>query len=338
RLSLIPMVSAMAAGNTVVVKPSELPASTSHVMATMINEHFPAEYLRVVEGGVPETTALLQQKWDKIFFTGSTNVGKIVYEAAAKNLTPVTLELGGKNPAIVTSNTNLKDAAKRIIWSKFLNAGQTCITPDYILIDRSVEAEFLDHAKAYIQKFDYSFEHGNYVQIINDRNFQRLLKLLDRNKIFAGGEVHPETRYIAPTILTKVTFEDPIMQEEIFGPLLPVISYADLDDAFNLVVPKPKPLACYIFTHDARIKAKFLNELSFGGGAINDTVMHISNPHLPYGGVGESGTGSYQFQSGFATFSHYKAVLSKPFWFEPDFKYPPYTKRKFAFVKWLLAH
>ncbi|MFZ1676234.1 MAG: aldehyde dehydrogenase [Saprospiraceae bacterium] len=335
-LSLLPLISAIAAGNTVILKPSEIPSATSAVMGEIINVNFDPGYLFVVEGGIAETTELLNNKFDKIFFTGSTSVGKIVYQAAAKNLTPVTLELGGKSPAIITKNCNLKDSAKRIVWSKFLNAGQTCIAPDYILIDESVKDTFLNHAADYIRFFDYSFEHGNYVQIINEKNFNRLMGLMDKSKIYFGGESDLQKRYIAPTILTDITFEDPIMDEEIFGPLLPVISYTDLDEAIHKVNARPKPLACYIFTHDHEVRDKLLSEISFGGGAVNDTVMQISNHHLPFGGVGDSGMGTYHSQAGFAAFSHFKGIIDKPFWFEPNLKYPPYTKTKLSLLKWLM--
>ncbi|MEP6646007.1 MAG: aldehyde dehydrogenase [Saprospiraceae bacterium] len=335
-LSLVPLINAMSAGNTVVVKPSEIPASTSAAMAKLINDNFDPNYLLVVEGGVKETTALLNQKFDKIFFTGSTSVGKLVYQAAAKNLTPVTLELGGKSPAIITKTSNLKDSAKRIVWAKFLNAGQTCIAPDYIFIDESVQNDFLLLLKDFILKFDYSVKNENYVQIINERNFHRLTALIDKDKIYFGGVSDLQDRYISPTILTGVNFDDPIMAEEIFGPILPVVSYSDLDTAIAEINAKPKPLSCYIFTDDNGTRDKLLNEISFGGGAVNDTMMQISNHHLPFGGVGDSGIGSYHGKNGFDTFSHHKGIIDKPFWFEPNLKYPPYSKNKLSWLKWLM--
>jgi len=336
QLSLAPLVAAIAAGNTVVLKPSEIPSATSAAMAKLINENFPSELLFVVEGGVQETTALLDEKFDKIFFTGSTAVGKIVYQAAAKHLTPVTLELGGKSPAIVTRNCNLKSTAKRLVWSKFLNAGQTCIAPDYIIVEEAVKDELLSYLKDFITKFDYSFENNNYVQIINERNFHRLTELIDKTKIYSGGETDVQKRYISPTILTDVTFDDKVMADEIFGPILPVISYSNLDEAIAKIKSKPKPLSCYIFTNDTAIKNKLLNELSFGGGAVNDALMHISNSNLPFGGVGSSGIGSYHGEAGFATFSHHKSILEKPFWLEPNLKYPPNTGKKLSWIKWLM--
>jgi len=335
-ISLVPSIAAIGAGNTVVIKPSEIPSATSAIMAKMINENFPPEHFVVLEGGVKETTEILEQKFDKIFFTGSTNVGRIIYQAAAKHLTPVTLEMGGKSPAIVTRNTNLKDTAKRIIWAKFLNSGQTCITLDYVLVDETIKDELLSYFKDYIVKFDYSFENNNYVQIINDRNFQRLMGLMDTTKIYYGGQSNAEQRFIAPTIMRDVTFDDKVMSEEIFGPILPVITYKDLDEAIQKIKSLPKPLSCYVFTNDDKVKTKILNELSFGGGAFNDPMMHISNHHLPFGGVGESGFGSHRGAAGFKTFSHYKSILDKPFWLETKLKYPPYNSSKLAWLRRLL--
>ncbi len=337
QLSLLPVVSAIAAGNTVLLKPSEIPSASSAAMAKMINENFPPGLIQVIEGGIPETTALLEQKFDKIFFTGSTAVGKIIYQAAAKHLTPVTLELGGKSPAIVTRNANLKFAAKRIIWGKFLNSGQSCIAPDYILAEESVREELLRHFRDYILKYDYALDHDNYVQIINERNFHRLTALLDASKIYHGGKTDFGQRYIEPTLLHQVTFEDKVMEEEIFGPLLPVLSYTDLDAALSMIKSRPKPLACYIFTNDHALRRKILHTLSFGGGTINDTMMHISNNHLPFGGVGESGIGSYHGKTGFDAFSHQKGIIEKPIWGETCLKYPPYNQSKLAWLRRLLG-
>lgn len=333
QLAFAPAIAALAAGNTVILKPSEIASHTSSLMAQLINTHFDARVFHVIEGGVEETTELLQQKFDKIFFTGSTSVGKIIYKAAAEQLTPVTLELGGKSPAIITADADLKMTAKRLIWSKFLNAGQTCIAPDYIMIDGRVEEKFLVHAKSEIEKASYAFENDNYVQIINDKNFNRLTKLIPSEKIFYGGITNPDERYISPTILTDITFEDEVMQEEIFGPILPVIRYAQLDDAIEDVQKLPKPLSCYIFTSKSDLKKKLLRELSFGGGAINDAVMHISNPHLPFGGIGKSGMGSYHGKAGFDCFSHFKSILDKPTWLELPLKYSPYSESKFQWIK-----
>ena len=256
-----------------------------------------------------------------------------MYEAAAKHLTPVTLELGGKSPAFITKDCNLKASVKRLVWGKFLNAGQTCIAPDYVLIDADIEEKFIAALKECIIKSDYSMANNNYVQIINDKHFNRLVNLIDNKKVCYGGNNNSAERYIEPTILTSVSFEDEIMKEEIFGPLLPVISYTNIDEAIAEVKKKHKPLSCYVFTNDKVIKDKILSEISFGGGCINDSLMHIANDNLPFGGVGASGTGSYHGEAGFKTFSHYKSILEKPFWFEPNFKYPPYSKRKLNLIK-----
>lgn len=332
QLSFAPVVAALAAGNTVILKPSELSAHTSALMAELINNNFDPGVFCVIEGGVPETTELLKEKFDKIFFTGSVPVGNIVYQAAAKNLTPVTLELGGKSPAFVFADTNLEVTAKRLVWGKFLNAGQTCIAPDYVLVENKIKDRFLAAIKAQIDEFRYSFENKNHVQIINERNFDRLVNLIDSSKIIYGGEHDQNDRYISPTILNDLDFSHPVMDDEIFGPILPVIGFDNVESVIAEVKNRPKPLACYVFTKNKKLRAKILHEISFGGGAVNDTIMHISNPRLPFGGVGPSGTGSYHGEAGFRAFTHYKSVMYKPFHFEPNLKYPPYTEGK---MKWL---
>jgi len=333
QLTLAPVIAAMAAGNTVLIKPSELASNTSAVMAKLINENFDPIYLKVVEGGIPETTDLLNQRFDKIFFTGSPQVGKIVYQAAAKHLTPVTLELGGKSPAFVTEDCNLKMTVKRLVWAKFLNAGQTCIAPDYVLVHKSIEEKFLKALKAEIEKENFSIENGNYTQIINERNLNRLSEIVDADKVYLGGDIKTLDRVIQPTILQEITFDEKIMKEEIFGPILPVITYGNLEDAIQQVNDNHKPLACYIFTNNRLQKKKILNELSFGGGAINDAIMHIANSKLPFGGVGNSGMGSYHGEAGFKSFSHYKSILDKSNLMELSLKYYPHTKGKLTWIK-----
>tara|TARA_R110002072_G_scaffold23949_2_gene81915 strand:- start:22179 stop:23534 length:1356 start_codon:yes stop_codon:yes gene_type:complete len=333
QLSLAPAIAAIVAGNTVVLKPSELPKNTSALMANLVAKYFKSEFFTVVEGGIPETTELLKQKFDKIFFTGSTKVGKIVYKAAAQNLTPVTLEMGGKSPTFVTEDANLKMTAKRMIWAKFLNAGQSCIAPDYVMVHESVQKEFLKLAKKEIIDANYAFHNDNYLQIINDDNFERLQKLLIQDKIYHGGKVDKAERYMEPTIMQDVSFEDAVMQEEIFGPILPVISYTDLDKAIDKVNELSKPLSCYVFTSSSKSRKKIERKISFGGGAVNDAVMHISNPKLPFGGVGNSGIGNYHGVAGFKAFTHYKSVLNKPTWFELPLKYAPYAKWKLKLLK-----
>ena len=333
QLSFAPVVAAMAAGCTMVLKPSEIPQNTSATMAQIINENFDATYFKVIEGGVPVTTELLAQKFDKIFFTGSTNVGKIVYQAAAKHLTPVTLELGGKSPAFITQDANLKMTVKRLIWAKYLNAGQVCIAPDYVLIHKNIKDEFLKLAKEEIEKSKFAIQNDNYVQIINTRNTERLIAMIDKDKVYYGGNYNVDKRYIEPTILSDITFEDTIMQEEIFGPILPVISYDNLQEAIYKVKSMSKPLSCYVFTKDNTSKKKVLNEISFGGGCVNDAVMHISNSHFGFGGVGDSGIGSYHGEDGFRAFTHYKSILEKSNLFEANLKYYPHTKGKLALIK-----
>ena len=336
QLSLSPVVAALAAGNTCILKPSEIAENTMKAMAKIINENFPKDYFYVAEGGIEETTEILKLKFDKIFFTGSPKVGQIIYEAAAKHLTPVTLELGGKSPAIVTSSANFEVAAKRIVWGKFLNAGQTCVAPDYILVDEKVKDSFLDSLQSYIQKFNYHSESENYTQIINQRNFDRLVNLIDQEKVFFGGKTDAAKRYIEPTIMHDVTWNDKVMQEEIFGPILPVLTFKNFNEALLQIAAYEKPLSAYLFSDNSEEKEEFTTKISFGGGCINDVVMHLSNDYLPFGGVGNSGIGNYHGKYGFDAFSHQKAVLDRATWGEPDLKYPPYTDKKLNWIKKLL--
>lgn len=338
QLSFVPAITALAAGNTVILKPSELPAKTSEVMAKIINENFPPEYFCVVEGGVKETTELLEYRFDKIFFTGSIPVGKTIYQAAAKHLTPVTLELGGKSPTFVLADTDIEMTAKRIVWAKFLNAGQTCVAPDYILVDKSIESELIEALNVELEKNHKKNGEQvgeNYVQIINEKNFDRLHRLIDTEKVCYGGQTNREKRFISPTILKNVTFEDEVMKDEIFGPILPILSFSDLNQAIKIVKEQPKPLACYIYSKNRNSINKLLQEISFGGGAVNDSILHLTNSNLPFGGVGFSGIGSYHGKFGFDTFTHYKSILDKPFWYEFN-KNPPYTKGKLNLIKLLL--
>ena len=336
QLSLSPVVAALAAGNTCILKPSEIAENTMKAMAKIINENFPKEYFYVAEGGIEETTEILKLKFDKIFFTGSPKVGQIIYEAAAKHLTPVTLELGGKSPAIVTSSANFEVAAKRIVWGKFLNAGQTCVAPDYILVDEKVKDSFLDSLQSYIQKFNYHSDSENYTQIINQRNFDRLVNLIDQEKVYFGGKTDAAKRYIEPTIMHDVTWNDKVMQEEIFGPILPVLTFKNFNEALLQIAAYEKPLSAYLFSDNSEEKEEFTTKISFGGGCINDVVMHLSNDYLPFGGVGNSGIGNYHGKYGFDAFSHQKAVLDRATWGEPDLKYPPYNDKKLNWIKKLL--
>jgi aldehyde dehydrogenase (NAD+) len=332
-LLFAPLVAAIAAGCTAVLKPSELTANCSAISAKIINENFDPAYLRVVEGGIPETSALLEQKFDSIFFTGSVPVGKVVYQAAAKHLTPVTLELGGKSPVIIMPGSDIDLTVKRLVWAKFVNSGQTCIAPDYIYVHSSIEQEFLEKMKAEIIKSDFSVANGNYVKIVNERNAARVSGLIDPAKIYFGGRFDVAERDIEPTIMTSVTWDDKVMHEEIFGPVLPVMTFDNLDEVIATVKDHPKPLAVYLFTNDEAIKGKVLSEVSFGGGCINDAVMHVSNGYFPFGGVGESGLGSYHGEPGFRAFSHYKSILDRPFMEDPDVKYSPHTEEKLNIIK-----
>jgi aldehyde dehydrogenase (NAD+) len=336
QLSISPVIAALAAGNCCVLKPSEIAENTMKAMAKIINENFPPEYLYVYEGGIGETTELLKLKFDKIFFTGSTKVGKIIYRAAAEHLTPVVLELGGKSPAIVTKDADLEVAAKRIIWGKFLNAGQTCVAPDYLLVEEPIHEQFLETLRKYIMEFKYGSDSEHYTRIINQRNFQRLVKLIDKEKIYFGGNFDEKNLFIEPTLLNNVSWEDDVMQEEIFGPILPVISFTNFNLVLTTILEFEKPLAAYLFTRNSEEKEAFTTKLSFGGGCINDVIMHLGNDRLPFGGVGNSGIGSYHGIYGFEAFSHQKSILEKATWGEPDIKYPPYSDKKLSWIRKLL--
>ncbi|QEM07179.1 aldehyde dehydrogenase family protein [Mucilaginibacter rubeus] len=331
-LTLSPAVAAIAAGCTVVLKPSRQTEHCSKLMASLINNNFDPAFFTVVEGGRVETNALLEQQFDKIFFTGSVPVGKIVYQAAAKHLTPVTLELGGKSPAIVLPDADLQNAVRKLVWGKFINGGQTCIAPDYIYVHRSVETQFLQLLKDEIVRADYRIENNNYANIITVENTERLVNLIDQQKVVLGGGYDIEGRIIEPTVMTNVTWDDKIMQDEIFGPVLPVMTFEDLGNIISVIKQQAKPLALYLFTADDAATQRVLSEVSFGGGAINETIMHTANGALPFGGVGNSGTGNYHGEAGFRSFSHYKSVLKKPVSGEPDFRYPPHNDEKIAAV------
>jgi len=311
QLLMIPLVGAIAAGNTAILKPSELSLHTAAVVEKIIHGSFPEEYIAAVQGGMEETQALLSLPVDYIFFTGSVPVGKTVMAAAAKNLTPVTLELGGKSPAIVHESADLPTAASRIGWGKFINAGQTCIAPDYVLVHESVRETFIRELIKIILKFygEDASQHDRYCRIINDRHFSRLIALIDQKKTVYGGRTNAADRYIEPTLLYPVDWTDPVMQDEIFGPILPIIAYTDLDEAIRKINERPKPLSLYVFVNNKVIRRKILHETSFGGGAVNNTVMHFVSHYLPFGGVGASGMGQYHGKFSFDTFSHAKGVL-----------------------------
>ncbi|MCP4441081.1 MAG: aldehyde dehydrogenase [Aureispira sp.] len=335
QLLFAPLIGAMAAGNTAILKPSEYAPATSKIAAKIINDHFDPAYLALVEGGIPESQALLAEKFDYIFFTGGTSVGKIIYQAAAKHLTPVTLELGGKSPCIIDKDTHLNYTAKRIVWGKFVNAGQTCIAPDYILVDRNVKDQVIDKLKEYITKFygEDAQASDSYPRIINHRHFDRLNGYIqaEQDHVIFGGKTDRDDKFIGPTLLEGIGLDVPVMKEEIFGPILPIIVYDNIEEAIDLIKSRSKPLALYMFSkNNAKIK-KVLSETSAGGVTINDTLMHIANPALPFGGVGDSGIGGYHGQHSFDLFSHHKSVLHRSFLIEEPIRYAPYKLGR----KWL---
>jgi aldehyde dehydrogenase (NAD+) len=336
QLTLAPAIAALAAGNTVIIKASELPAHSARVLAKMINTNFSPDLFYVVEGGPEETNLLIDLKMDYIFFTGSVRVGRLVYQAAAQHLTPVTLELGGKSPAIIDESAKLSTTVRRLVWGKFLNAGQTCIAPDYVYVHRSIYTQLLAELIKQIENNAYSLANGNYVQIINTHHFNRLRELMATDRVHYGGELDEENRVISPTVLTDVSWEDAVMKEEIFGPILPILVYDQLDEVISAIQSQPKPLSLYLFTRKSSVKKRIMSELSFGGGAINDTIMHITNSNLPFGGIGNSGIGSYHGEAGFKTFTHEKSVFVKPLWGEPSIKFPPYSSNKLKWIKRLL--
>lgn len=331
QLSMIPLVDAIACGNTVVLKPSNYSKNVSDAMYNML-QAFDEKLITVVLGGRNENQMLLEQKFDYIFFTGGDVVGRLVMEKASKNLTPVSLELGGKSPCIITSSADLDLAAKRITWGKFLNAGQTCVAPDYMLVHESVHALFIEKVKAKINEYYYvnGKISNDFPHIINDKHVERLSKLIDAEKLVCGGQI--EGRLIHPTVLDNVTFGDPVMQEEIFGPIMPIIPYTDFDEVINRLKSIDHPLALYIFSSNKDEINKALTNVAFGGGCVNDVIMHLTNDNLPFGGVGRSGMGSYHGKKSFYTFSHEKSVFVKGK-MEINVKYPPYNEKKIKTMK-----
>ncbi len=331
-----PLIGAIAAGNTAIVKPSEHTPNVATVIRNVIEDSFDSNYISVVEGGINETQTLIHLPFDYMFFTGSEKVGKVVYEAAAKNLVPVTLELGGKSPVIVDDTANIKVASERISFGKFTNAGQTCVAPDYILVDRKVKNDLINALKQTITEFygKNIKESPDFGRIVNEKHFNRLNELLEihKNNIVCGGKSSKEDLYIEPTILENINVQDKVMQEEIFGPILPILTYDSFDEAIEIIQSKPKPLSLYLFSEDENASHRVLDELSFGGGAINDTLMHVANPNLPFGGVGASGIGQYHGKYSFDTFSHMKSYTFKSTRLESSVYFPPY-KGKFKYIK-----
>lgn len=333
QLALGPLVAAVAAGNQVVLKPSELTPNVASMIELIISDTFDPTEVEVFQGGAEVAQHLLQRRWDYIFFTGSVAVGKLVAKAAAEHLTPVTLELGGKSPCIIDASADLKVAARRIVWGKFLNAGQTCIAPDYLLVHHSIKSELVSHLAAEIT-IAFGTEPSqspDLARIVNDRHFRRLASYLDGQLILLGGETDPATRYISPTLLDEPDLDSAVMSEEIFGPILPVLSYREEGDLDRMIGRMEKPLSLYIFTSNDAWAERLIARYPFGGGCVNDVIIHVANRRLPFGGVGESGMGSYHGKTGFDTFSHKKSIVLRGTWFDPSIRYAPYGGK----LKWI---
>lgn len=337
-LTLEPLIDAIAAGNTAIVKPSAYAPYTCEVMKQIIEECYPQSYVAVVTGGRAENQTLLQQRFDMIFFTGGKTVGREVLRHAAEYLTPVTLELGGKSPCIVDSSAKIKLAARRIVFGKYLNCGQTCVAPDYVLCDKTIRDELVLAIQAEIRRqFGAApLENPNYGKIVNRKHFERLLGLIDERKLVCGGQNNPDTLRIAPTVLTDVTWEAAIMGEEIFGPILPVLTFDTLEEAIQMVEARPHPLALYFFSENKTAQKQVLNCCRFGGGCINDTVIHLATSAMPFGGVGESGMGGYHGKAGFETFSHYRSIVDKKTWMDLPIRYQHYTALKEKMLRMFL--
>jgi len=337
QLALVPLIGAIAGGNCAVIKPSEHAPATAVLLEKMLSEIFPPEYIRVVQGDGAEVVKDLMQsfRWDHVFFTGSIPVGRAVYQMAANQLTPVTLELGGKSPVIVEKDADIRTAARRIVLGKFLNAGQTCIAPDYLLVHTDIKDKLVDAIREVIRTFygDKPEESYDYARIIHEKRFDTLVRYLSQGRIVAGGRADRKLLFIEPTLMEDVAPESPLMQEEIFGPILPVLSFSDMEEALTIVRRQPDPLAFYLFTKDASQERAWMEQYSFGGGCINNTVWHFANHHLPFGGVGYSGMGAYHGKYSFETFTHAKAVMQTPGWIDPAIKYPPY-RGKLKWFRW----
>ena len=322
-LTLGPLVSAISAGNTAIIKPSAYSPATSKLLAQIIAEVFRPEHVAVVTGGREENNALLEEKFDYIFFTGGKAVGRLVLEKAARHLTPVTLELGGKSPCIVDKSANLRMAAKRIVFGKFLNCGQTCVAPDYLLVHSSVKEQLLKYLTEEIHR---QYDKAKTGRIVSRRHFNRIMGLIDPAKVIIGGEGDADTLKIQPTVMDRVTWDDPVMQEEIFGPILPVLTFESIDEVIDTVNSREKPLALYIYAQDKSVIRTVTSRCVYGGGCVNDCVIHLASNRLGFGGVGESGMGAYHGKIGFDTFTHYKSIVDKKTWLDLPMRYQPYTK------------
>lgn len=334
QLTLAPLLGAIAAGNTALIKPSSSSLHTSNTIEKMINENFPEEFIHVINMDSKSADYLLDKKFDYIFYTGSVSVGKLIMEKASKHLTPITLELGGKSPCIVDKEGNIDIFAKRIVWGKFLNAGQTCVAPDYVYVHKDIKDKLIENIVKYIEYFygKNIKDNDEYPRIINKKQFNRLISLIDENKLIYGGDSDLESLYISPTIMDNITWDDPVMEDEIFGPILPLLEYESIVQVIEEIKKRPRPLALYVFSTNPKVVTKVINSLSFGGGCINDTVMHLANPHMPFGGIGNSGMGAYHGEYSFHTFTHYKSILDKSLSPDVDTRYPPY-KGKLKWVK-----
>ncbi|HML38734.1 MAG TPA: aldehyde dehydrogenase, partial [Bacillota bacterium] len=328
QLCLEPLIGAISAGCTAVVKPSAYTPATSHAIAAILGETYPPEYVAVVEGGREQNAALLEERFDYIFFTGSPTVGHLVMEKAAKHLTPVTLELGGKSPVIVDRTANIRLAARRIAFGKVLNAGQTCVEPDYLFIHRDRKDDFIEAYRSALKEFFPDGDMSDMNTIINEKHFDRITGLLRSGKIVLGGKTDRERLFVEPALMDEVSLDSPIMQEEIFGPILPMIPYVDIRECIDYIVDHPKPLALYLFTGDASVEKQILNTCSFGGGCINDTIIHLATSRMGFGGVGGSGMGSYHGKGSFDTFTHYRSIVKKATWLDLPVRYRPYSKVK----------
>lgn len=337
QLSLIPLIGALAAGNCVILKPSNYALNTSKVIEMLIKETFEQNYITTQLGGRNENQELLKQKFDYIFFTGSTTVGKVVMQEAARNLIPVSLELGGKSPCIIDESANIDLAAKRIIWGKLINAGQTCVAVDYIYVHSNLKQQFITACIKYIKEFygEDVINNLEYPKIINEKHYNRLEALLENQTIIWGGNKNKDLLKIEPTLIKIDNWENPLMQEEIFGPILPILNFNQLDEVFEIVKSKDRPLSCYIFSEEKKSIDRYLKELDFGGGCINDVIIHVSNHNLPFGGVGASGIGRYHGAASFKTFTYQKIIMQKTTMFDIDLRYPPYDK-KFKLIKTIM--
>ena len=339
QLSLLPAMSAFACGNNVILKPSEHTPATSNLVKSIVSAVFPTNVFSVIEGDAEVASELLKLKWDYIFFTGSVKIGKIVAKAAAINLTPTTLELGGKSPAIIDNSLDLKLVSKRIVWGKFLNSGQTCVAPDYLIVHETIKdlliKELINSILEAYGKFNDKI--NNYTSIVNENNFDRLIKLINESKVIFGGQHERKTKFIYPTLVDAPNPEDNIMIDEIFGPILPILTFNCQDDIDEIINKNPNPLALYVFTNSKEFEEKIINRYKFGGGAVNDTIVHLANPKLPFGGIGNSGYGSYHGKYSFELFTHNKSIVKRATWYDNKLRYAPYAK-KFSLMKKIIKY